>query len=193
MREVDLAAQINLSLIGFLWNFQLTPLTTKIMSLFKESWSLRKTWTTPLTTKIMNLFKESWSLRISDFARFETSYVPTRGLSWNETQETSFTDKSTIIATVIHVSYNKECWNSKADPDHQHEPKMKTDKRNETWQNSRSSSKQTKELWLSIINTNENNWYMNESYLRPGTKIGQKHEDGIPSLQSNKGENIHLP
>ncbi len=87
----------------------------------------------------------------------------------------------------------KECWNSKADPDHQQEPKMKIDKRNETWQDSRSSSKQTKELWLSIINTIENNWYMNESYLRAGTNIGQEHEDGIPSLQSNKGENIHLP
>jgi hypothetical protein len=69
---------------------------------------------------------------------------------------------------------------------------MKIDKRNETWQDSRSSSKQTKELWLSIINTIENNWYMNESYLRAGTNIGQEHEDGIPSLQSNKGENIHL-
>jgi hypothetical protein len=34
---------------------------------------------------------------------------------------------------------------------------------------------------------------MNESYLRAGTNIGQEHEDGIPSLQSNKGENIHLP
>jgi hypothetical protein len=67
----------------------------------------RKTWTTPLTTKIMSLFKESWSLRISDFARFETSYVPTRGLSSNETQETFLTDKSKIITTVIHVSYNK--------------------------------------------------------------------------------------
>jgi len=75
VREVELAAQINLGLIGFLWNFQTAQRNRR-----------QGPHLTPV--KLWALLKERWNLRISDRARLETTYVPTGELSSDETEET---------------------------------------------------------------------------------------------------------
>jgi hypothetical protein len=75
VRELELAAQINLGLIGFLWNFQIAQRNER-----------RGPHLTPL--KLWALLKERWKLRISDWARLETTYAPTWELSSEKTEET---------------------------------------------------------------------------------------------------------
>ncbi len=47
-----------------------------------------KTRTTLFTTKIVSLIKRKMRFRISDWARLETTYVPTGELSSKKTEET---------------------------------------------------------------------------------------------------------
>jgi hypothetical protein len=75
VREVALAAQINLGLIGILWNFQTAQRNGR--------WGPHLT---PL--KLWVLLKERWKFRMSDWARLETTYEPTGELSSEKTEET---------------------------------------------------------------------------------------------------------